>query len=170
MAKWSFGNTNWTPTATADAAALANATYQALKGGSTTQRLEVVEIYMAGNANSVNSPTFMQFARNSTLGITPTALAAPMHDGPLDPNTAALGAPPVSYCAAGTGPLRSNATTSARLDLGINALGGIVRWVAAFREEWIIFGNAVTVGESSLSAFTGGTPGALNSHIIYEPF
>lgn len=170
MAKFSFGNTNWTPTATADGAALANATYQALKGGSATQKLEVLEIYMAGNANSVNSPTFMQMARASTLGITPTALAAPAFDGPLDPNTAALAAPPVSYTAAGTGSVRSAATSAARLNLGINALGGIVRWVAAIREEWIIFGNAVTVGESNLSAFTGGTPGALNSHIVYEPF
>ena len=169
MAKRTFGNTNWTPTATADTTALANATYQALKGGSTTQRLEVNEIYMAGNA-AVHSPTFMQLARSSTLGITPTALAAPAFDGPLDPNTAALAAPPVSYTAAATGPQRSAVVGDGRLNVDINAFGGVVRWVAAFREDWIIHGSAVTIGESTLSAFTGGTVGALNSHIIYEPY
>lgn len=169
MAKNVFSNTNWTPTATADTVAITGG-FMALKGGSTTQRLEVGEIYMAGNANSINSPTFMQLGRSSTLGITPTALASPNSDGPMDPNTAALALPAVSYVAAGTGPQRSGVITVARLNLGINALGGIVRWVAAFREEWIIFGNAVTAGESNLSAFTGGTPGALNSHIVYEPF
>jgi hypothetical protein len=169
MSKWSFGQTNWTPTATADAAAHANATYQCIKGGSTTQILEIKEIYMAGMVPSTSSPTFMQMARASTLGITPTALAAPAHDGPLHPSVAALAAPPVTYTAAATGPQRSNAVTSARLDVGINAWGGIVRWTPSDREEWVILGNAVNLGESILSAFTGGTPGAINSHIVYEP-
>lgn len=169
MAKRSFGNINWTPTATADATAHANATYQALKGGSTTQRLEVVEVSLEGMGGA-STPTFTMLARASTLGITPTALAAPAFDGPLDPATAPLAAPPVSYTAAATGPLRSNATTIARLNLGLNAFGGIYRWVSAPREEFVIFGNAVNDGEAILSAFTGGTPGALNSHIVYEPY
>ncbi len=168
MAKRSFGNVNWTPTATADAVAHANATHQTLKGGSTTQRNEVIEVYAAGMAGA-SSPTFLMLARASVLGITPTALAAPAFDGPLDPATAALAAPPVSYTAAATGPQRSAATTLARLNLAINAFGGIVRWVAAVREEFVIFGNAVNDGEAVLSAFTGGTPGAINSHIVFEP-
>lgn len=167
MGKMSFSNTNWTPTATADTTALANGTYQAIKGGSTTQVSQVIEVYMAGNA-AVTSPTFMQLARASTLATTPTALAAPASCGPLDPNLAALAAPVVAFVAAAAGSQRSAVTTNARLNLGINAFGGIVRWVAADNEEWIIFGNAATNGESNLSAFTGGTPGALNSHIIFE--
>lgn len=168
MAKWSFGSVNWTPTATADTTAHANATYQALGGGSATQRVEVLEVYEAGVAGA-SSPTFLMLARSSTLGITPTALAAPAYAGPLDPATAPLAAPPTAYTAAGTGPQRSALTTVARLNLAINAFGGIVRWVAAPREEYVVYGTAVNAGEGILSAFTGGTPGAINSHIVYEP-
>src|SRR5436309_5583109 len=115
MAKWSFGNVNWTPTATADATTLVNATYQALGGGSATQRIEVIEVYAAGVAGA-SSPTFLMLARDSTLGATPTALAAPAYAGPLDTATAALALPPTAFTAATTGPQRSNATTSARLN------------------------------------------------------
>jgi hypothetical protein len=168
MSKRSFGTSNWTPATTADAAAHASAAYQCLKGGTTTQILEIKEIYMAGMVASTSSPMFMMMARASTLGITPTTLAAPAHDGPLHPSVAALAAVPVSYTAAATGPQRSNAITSARLELGINAWGGIVRWVPSDREEWVSLGNAVDAGESILSSL-GGTPGAINSHIVYEP-
>lgn len=168
MAKWSFGNVNWTPTATADAATMANATYQELVGGSTTQRVEVIEIYIAGMAGA-SSPTFTMFALDSTKSATPTALAAPAYNGPLDSATAALAAPQIANTAATTGPQRSNATTLPRLNLGLNAFGGIVRWLAAPREEFILLGNATSVGAASLSAFTGGTAGAVNTHIVYEP-
>ena len=36
-------------------------------------------------------------------------------------------------------------------------------------EEVSVYGNAVNVGEVSLSCFTGGTPGLMSSHIVYEP-
>jgi len=36
--------------------------------------------------------------------------------------------------------------------------------------RWGILGTATPLGESLLSAFTGGTVGAINSHVIYEPF
>jgi hypothetical protein len=169
MSKWSFGNSNWTPATTADAAAHANASYQCLKGANTTQILEVKEIYMAGMVAATSSPMFMMMARASTLGITPTALAAPAHDGPLHPSaTPPTGNVPVSYTAAATGPQRSNATTSARLEIGINAWGGIVRWTPSDREDWVSVGNAVNGGESILSSL-GGTAGAIVSHIVYEP-
>jgi hypothetical protein len=166
MGKRSFGNTNWTPTATADTSALANATYQALKGASGTARNEVLEVYMAGMVASTSSPTFMQLAYSSTIATTPTALAAPAYDGVIDPS-AVTGAT-VTFTAAAAGPQRSAVVTQPRLNLGINAWGGIVRWVAANREEFIIYGATATGGEAILSAFTGGTVGALNSHIIYE--
>ena len=165
MGKRSFGNTNWTPTATTDTSALP-ASYQAIKGATSTARNEVIEVYMAGLVASTSSPTFMQLAYSSTLGITPTALAAPAHDGPLDP--AAVTGATVTYTTAATGPQRAATTTLPRLNLGINAWGGIVRWVAANREEFIISGNAVSGGEAVLSAYLGGTVGALESHIIYE--
>lgn len=168
MAKRSFHANNYTPTAQADTTALTSATYQALKGGSGTQRINIIEIYIAGMAGA-SSPTLMQLARASTIETTPTALASPNSDGPMDASTAALAAPPVSFVAAATGPQRSAVTTDTKLELGLNAFGGIVRWVAAPGEEWGQIGNTASLGESILSAFTGGTAGLVNSHLVYEP-
>lgn len=169
MAKRAFHANNYTPTAQADTSALTNATYQAIKGGSATQLIYIVDVQIAGFAGS-SSPTIMQLARASTLETTPTALAAPNSDGPMHPSTAALAAPPVTFVAAATGPQRSATTTDAKLELGLNAFGGIVRWQAAPGEEWGIITATAPLGESILSAFTGGTVGAVSSHIIYEPF
>jgi hypothetical protein len=168
MAYRTFTNRNWTPTATADTTALANATYMAIKGGSGTQRIDIKEIKVTGLVNT-SSPTLMEFARSSTLAITPTALAAPASDGPMDPATAALAAPPVTFTAAGTGGQRSALTTDARLDVGLNAWGGIMRWIADVGEQFSLLGNTTPFGEAYLSAFTGGTVGNVSAHIIYEP-
>jgi hypothetical protein len=167
MAKRTFGNIAYTPTAVADAIAITGP-FQALKGGSASQRILIEEVYEAGMA-AAQAPTFMMLARSIVLGITPTALAAPAYDGPMDSLTAALAAPPVSYIAAATGPQRSSGVGDGRLQLGFNAFGGIVRWVAGPNEQWMQYGSALQVGESVLSAFTGGTPGLMNSHIVYEP-
>src|SRR6266480_4158889 len=107
MAKRLFQNINFTPTATADNTALANATYMAVKGGSATQRSIINEIYVAGMA-AASAPTALSFARSMTLATTPTALATPASDGPIDPATAALAAPPITFTAAATGGSRSN--------------------------------------------------------------
>ena len=169
MAKRAFHATNFTPTATADATNLANGTYMALQGGSSTQLINVIEVMINGLAGS-SSPTIMQLARDSTVGATLTALSAPNSDGPMHPSTAALAAAPGAFVAATTAPQRSSATSQPRLELGLNAFGGIVRWVAAPGEEFGILGNTASLGECSLSAYTGGTVGAVSAHFIYEPF
>jgi hypothetical protein len=169
MAKRIFANPTWTPTATADTVALANSTHMTIAASGATAGLQVLEIYEGGQATA-SAVNIMQFARNSTVGVIPTALAAPVSDGPADGRTAALAAPPVSYVQAGTSPQRSAATTAARLNLSFNAFGGIVRWVAAPGEEWGITGVTVNISESSLSAFTGGSVGLMGAHIVYEPF
>jgi hypothetical protein len=169
MAKRAFHANNWTPTATADGAAHANATYQALKGGSTTQLINIVEVSISGLA-AASSIGIFQLARASTIETTPTALASPNSDGPMHPSTAALAAPAVAFVAAAAGPQRSAVTTDAKLELGLNAFGGIYRWQAAPGEEWGQIGNTASLGESVLSNFTGGGTGAVSSHIIYEPF
>lgn len=169
MAKRSFTATTWTPTATADTTNLANSTFMTIGASGATAGLNVVEIYIGGQA-SASSINIMQFARDSTLVATPTALAAPNSDGPLDTRTAALAAVPITAVQAGTLPQRSAATTAARLTLSFNAFGGIIRWVCAPFEEWGITGITVNLSESSLSAFTGGSVGLIGSHIIYEPF
>jgi hypothetical protein len=87
----------------------------------------------------------------------------------MHPSTAALAAAAVTFVAAATGGQRSAVTTDARLNLGLNAWGGIIRWIADMNEQFSILGNTAALGESSLSAFTGGTVGAISAHIIYEP-
>ena len=166
MGKRVFSAATYTPTATADTINLANGTYQGLGANSALIGLNVMEIYIGGQA-SASSINLQQFARNSTIGGSLTALAAPNSDGPMQGGGAAAIA--LSYVGATTLPQRSAAITSSRLTLSLNAFGGIVRWVAAPGEEWGIFGVTVNISESSLSCFTGGSAGLIGSHIVYEP-
>jgi hypothetical protein len=169
MAKRIFSATTYTPTATADTTAMANGTYQAIKGGSSTQFIKLVEIYMGGQAPSVSSPCIMLFARSSTVATTPTALAAPNGDGPAHPSTAALAAVPVTFVAAAAGTQRSAVVADKLLTLSFNAYGGVVNWQAPQEDGPALLGNTQPLGEASLSAFTGGTVGLMGSHIMYEP-
>ena len=171
MAKRLFHATNWTPTATADATNLVNNTYMALLGGSSTQLINILEVMINGQATT-SAPTMLQLARDSTvcastgLGV----LAAPNGDGPMHPSTAALAAPPSPNVAVATPPQRSNATSQGRLELGLNAFGGIMKWNPYTPDmAFSILGNTAPLGEVSLSAFTGGTVGNISAHIIYEP-
>lgn len=154
------------PTAIADTAALTNALYLGLAATATTG-LIVSEIYMGGQATA-SAVKIMQFARHSTIAITPTALSAPNADGPLLNMSTQPASPGVSFVAAGTAPQRSAVITTAKLNLSMNAFGGIVRWMAPQGGEWAIAGVAVNLSESSLSAFTGSAAGALGAHISYE--
>lgn len=166
MAKRSFSFQTWTPTAVADAANFTDSTYMALQGGSSTQLIDIVEVYMGGQASS-STPCIMTLARDSTVGATLTALSGAANDAALHPSTAALAAPPGSFVASTTKPQRS--ASLKLLSPSFNAFGGIIRWVAAPGEEVTLLGNTASLGEISLSAYTGGTPGSLGSHIVYEP-
>jgi len=143
----------------------------ALKGGTGAQKIDLLEVMISGMA-SASTLLAMALCRSSTVGATPTALAAPNSDGPEDPATAALAAAPVSYVAATTGPIASNATTDSKLQLGTNAFGGIVRWNAAPTQQWGILGNTASLGECVLmnSSAGGGANAAANVHFIYEPY
>lgn len=170
MAKRVFQCVNYTPTATSDSStALANGTYQAIRGATSTQKIDVLEVMISGFAGA-SAPTILQLARVGVVGSTTSALVAPNTDGPEDTATAALVSPPLTYTNAVGGPQRSGAITDARLNLGLNAFGGIVRWNAAPTQQWVITGNTAPGGESVLSAYSGGTVGAISSHIIYEPY
>lgn len=168
MAKRVFENIAWTPTATADNTALTNATYMAVKGGTTTQLINVLEFYIAGMA-AASAATALSFARVKTIATTPTALASPASDGPMHPATALLVSTPVVFTAAGTGSLRGDSVTDVHLQLGLNAFGGIVRYNAAPGQEFSILGNTAPLGEAVLSSENTGTAGAVNAHIMYEP-
>lgn len=166
MASRTFAWEGWTATAVADANAFTDNGYMALQGGSSTQNTCVTEVYMGGLA-TVSSPTPMVLARDSTVGATLTALTTAQSDGPTNPATAALAAPVAPFTASTTKPQRS--ASAGRLALGFNAFGGIVRWVARDSNSafWIL-GASASNGEISLSAFTGGTPGLMNAHLMYE--
>src|SRR5882762_2396543 len=167
MAKRIVSVTTQTPTATADTTNLVDATYPfLLQGGTSTQRSNVLEIYLGGQAGS-SAPTFMILSRDTTVAVT-NSNGTGQTDAPLDAATAALAAAALTGNTNTTKPQRS--ATAHLLNLSFNAFGGIVRWVAAPGEEISIIGNTQPLGEVSLSAATGGTPGALGAHMIYEPF
>lgn len=166
MAKRSFKWSSWTPTAVGDTSNFTDNGYMALQGGSATQMNNVLEIFMGGQATS-SSPSNMVVSRDSTVGATLTALTTGQSDAALHPATAALAAPPQPFTASTTKPQRS--ATLGLLALAFNAYGGVVRWLAAPGEELTILGNTASLGEVSLSAYTGGTPGVMGSHIVYEP-
>lgn len=171
MAKRVFQTQNMTSgTGTAINTLLTTSNYMALKGGASTQRIDVLEVLISGFATS-SAPALMQLAHASVIETTPTALAtATSSDGTMDSSAGALGSAPVSFIAAGTQPTTTNNTTDPRLNLGLNLNGGIIRWVAAPTAQWTQLGNTATLGESYLAAFTGTTSGTFSAHIVYEPY
>lgn len=165
MAKYALSWKSITPTATADTTNLVDSTYPfLLQGGNSTMRLNIHEIYMGGEASSTSSPTIMVLARDSTVGATVTA--GTTRNALTDASSTAPGTTAVTGHIATTDPQRSS--TLHLLDLSFNAYGGIVRWVASPDEVISVVGNTASLGEVSLSAFTGGTTGAMSGHVLYE--
>jgi hypothetical protein len=171
MAKWLFTSANLTFTASAAGAAAGTGTFMALKGGSATQMIDVLEIMISGKATA-STVAAIELARASTLETTPTALAAPHSNGPMHTSTAALAAAQVPFVAAATGPTPSNTVTDAKLNLALNLFGGIVRWNAAPTQQWVIYSATAPLGESVLwnSSTAGGSSGLADAHWIYEPY
>lgn len=172
MAKRTQTMTTLTPTAFADGAvSMTDATYpHIIQGGTSTQINLIWEISLQGQEASTSSPTFMILSYDGTqVGSGANSSGAGQADGPVNPATAALASPPkVGNTWATNKPQRSLAGHLA--SYSINALSGAAFWRANKMDECFqTLGNAVTTGEISLSAFTGGTPGHLGSHLIYEP-
>lgn len=166
MAKRAFDFQSYTPTVNGAGTAATSSTYQAITGGAATMQNTVYEIYIGGQA-SASAINGMCFTRNATVATTPTALTTTTAtDGFMASNAGLPASSAVCFVAASTGGIRSTATTQARLNLGLNAFGGIVRWVAAPGEEWQMLGTGANV-ESTLIAQTG-SPGLQGSHIVYE--
>lgn len=167
MAHRVFKVSSWTLEAVADTSNYADNKYMGLMGGSTTQRLVVKEIRVAGLETSTSSPVIMLFSRDSTVQATPTALTTGQSDAARDPATAALAAPAVAFTASTTKPQRS--ATLGLANLAFNALGGVFKERFAPGEEPVILGNTASFGEASLSGFTGTTLAVVGGHIVYEP-
>ena len=122
---------------------------------------------MGGQATA-QAPMIMELARDTTVAAT-SITAGTNGRGPtaFDPSTAVITNLPLAVGASTTKPQRSS--TASLLELSYNAFGGVVRWVAAEGEEPALLGNTQPLGEISLSAFTGGTAGAMAAHFIIEP-
>lgn len=167
MAKWSFSNANWTPTAVAAAATQTANGACFLQGGSSTQAILTSEIYIGGQAGA-SAVNDMVVSRDSTVAVTAITLGTNGKNAALDPATAALAAAQVPGFSATTMPQAS--ATLQLLALTLNAFGGIVRWVAYPGEELRTVGNTASLGELSLSCSSlTGTPGAIATHWVYEP-
>src|SRR5262245_34747061 len=135
MARRSVSVTTQSPTATADTTNLVDATYPfILKGGSTTQRNLIWEVSVAGQAPSSSSPTFMLLAYDSQVATGSNSLGSGQADAPIEPGTAALGAPAVTGNTNATNkPQRSS--TLKILNCSLNAYGGNYFWRANRVEE-----------------------------------
>lgn len=165
MARYSATWTSITPTATADTTNLVDSTYPLiLQGGNGTMRLAINEVYIGGEAAASSSPTIMVLARDSTVAATVTA--GTTRNAATDGSSVAPGTLATVGHVATTKPQRS--ATLHLLHLSFNAYGGIARWQARHGEEITVVGNTASLGEVSLSAFTGGTPGATSGHVLYE--
>lgn len=165
MARWATAVPTWTPVAVADTTNMTDNGHHTLLGGSATQRGVMSEIYIGGQAGA-SSPTFMVFGRSSQHA-TGTLVAARF--AAIDPATAPLAAPPTPHTGSATNKSQRSATLGMLLNLSFNAFGGIVDWKPGPGEDISYLGNtAALLGELSLNAFTGGTPGLLGSNIVFD--
>lgn len=163
--------TSWTtvtPVAVADATTMTTAspTGDVWLGGIASQYTRFWEISISGQATSSSSPTFMLFSRDSTVHATP-AIGTGNVDAAMDPGTIALANP---LLVSGTWTTYGQRATAGHLmNCSLNAFGGVFFWRANRAEECpAMLGVTQPLGECSLSAFTGGTPGAVGMHVIYE--
>jgi hypothetical protein len=169
MSVYMFNVGTWTTgTGIADATNLVTLQYMALQGGTSTQVNMVEEIYMGGQATA-SAPVIMLFARDSTVVGTPTTIVTPNSNGPVNASAGVLTAPAIGAVTGGTQPQRATSVTLGKKNFTFNLFGGIVK--ASYQntaDRFGILGNTASLGEVSLSAFTGSTSGLVGSHILYE--
>ena len=158
-----------TGSGTADATNLTGSGFMALQGAAATQVSFVEEIYIGGQATS-SAPAIMLLGHDSTVVAGGAALVSPNSNGPLNPNTGALSAPVVAFIHGTTTlPQRSNSVTVAKKNFTFNSFAGIVRVnYANTNDRFGILGSGASLGELSLSAFTGTTSSSIGAHILYE--
>lgn len=171
MAKRIFTTGGLTYTASAAGSQATQNGYMSLVGAAGTQITDILEVLISGKATA-STVAGMYLARQSTLGTGgAVSLAAQNSDAPLHFATAALAAPVVAAVDYTTNEaIPSAATTDAKLQLGLNLFGGIVRWNAAPTQQWTMVGNTASGGGSILwnSSSAGGSTGLADAHIIYE--
>ena len=169
MARRISAQTTFTPVARADTFTFIAGDVQGFwKSASATQLTWFWEISISGQAASSSSPTFMLFSRDSTQGAGTQTQQTGGTDAPMNAATAALtAAVGVGSNFGTTFPQRDAANHL--MNCSLNAFGGVFFWRANRMEEApSMVGNTVPLSECSLSAFTGGVPGLIGGHVIYE--
>ena len=165
MSRWAAAIPSWTTgTGTADATAISDGAHHSISNGNNaTQRGEIREIYIGGQATA-SAPAYFVFGRNTTVSTTLTAtrLAA------LDPATANLVSMPTAFATAGTSKPSRHTTSGMLLNLSMNGFGGIVRWYAGPDEVIGFVGTSAGLNELTLSCFTGSTSGLVGTNIVFE--
>jgi len=161
MARYALSWTSVTAVAVADATNFTDAGYPTfLQGGSSTQRLNINEVYIGGE-DAASNPTTMILARDSTVAATGISGG---RNAMLDGSGTAPGTVAIFGSTSTTKPQRS--ATLHLLHLTLNTYGGISRWQARYGEEISVVGNTASLGEVSLSSITG--TGKTSGHILYE--
>ena len=157
MAQFTMAALGWTATAIANGGTAGNSTYQALRTvAAGAAKIGEVSVSGEGVAASVNRMVLRRISSNAS---TPTNVVP----APLSPfSQAAL---TQGYVLAGTGP--TVASTIPLIVPGVNAYGGIYRWVAAPGEE-IWQATATAPNSESILATVGSGGGVFSSHIIFE--
>lgn len=157
MARYATSAAGWTPVNHADgASSLADASYSAWRT-TTASTIQVNEVTISGEATS-STVNRMAVRRLSTNASTPTDVAP----GKLNPLSAA--AVTQGYRAATTGP--TIASTDHLLHCGINAFGGIYRWVAAPGSELWFTAQTAPSGQGVLDSISG--TGVVSTTVLFE--
>ena len=166
MAKYSGNWTSVTATAIADTTALTDNNYPyALQGGTSTQRNQIAEVMIGGEATS-STVIVLKLARDSTASGTLVAGTGGKVPVLLDGSGTAPATAPLGGNSATTDPQRSS--TLHLLNFSFNAFGGIARWIANPGYEIAMVGNTASLGDLSLSGFTGTGAAATSGHILFE--
>ena len=167
MAKRAFTNPSWTPVAVADTTTMTANGACFLQGAAATQRTRIHEISISGMAASTSSPMMFMFGRDSTVAATSITLGTNGKDAFHTVSAAALAAPVVVGFSATTMPQRS-ATLGGLKMVGFNGYGGIYKWQTKDDDVLDMIGATASLGELSLSIFTGSTASLVSSEIVYE--
>ncbi len=166
MSRWAAVIPSWTTgTGNADLTAMTDATHHSISSGSATQRGEIREIYIGGQAPTTSTPAWFVFGRNTTVS---TTLTGCTHVASLDPSTATLVSAPTAFGSAGSSKPSRSSTTGMLLNLSMNLFGGIVRWYAGPDEVIGYYGTAAGSNELTLSTFTGSSSGLVGTNIVFE--
>lgn len=166
MAKYSGVWTTVTATAIADTTGLTDNNYcYAMQGGTSTQRNQIAEVMIGGEATS-STVVILKLARDSTASATLVAGTGGKVPQMIDGSGTAPATAPLGGNSATTDPQRSS--TLHMLNFSFNAFGGVARWVANPGYEIVMVGNTASLGDMSLSGFTGTGAAATSGHILFE--